>query len=295
MRLPARSARSVVPLPVAPLDGRVGRGEQGTAARRADWLAPGCEPPSAPLAELIHDQFRALVLHPSFSCLGAKAALRGDGYQMGVYDTLGSPQATEGLLRDLTAFVARLGERGEGRPGEGQHVELSTFVASFLGPVAVDEAAFERLLWAQLQALHDRDPGRAWDPSVSANPEDAHFSFSAAGRAFFVVGLHAASTRWARRFAWPTLVFNPHAQFDRLREQGHFARLQELIRTRERALQGSLNANLSEFGERSEARQYSGRPVGEDWRCPFRAGSDAQVTALPAERAEPDVPDEDRA
>ena len=244
------------------------------------------------------------MLQPSFSCLGAKAALRGDGYQMGVYDTLGSPQATEGLLRDLTAFVARLGERGDGRlgegerdagrTGEGQHVELSTFVASFLGPVAIDEAAFEQLLWAQLQALHDRDPGRAWDPSVSANPEDAHFSFSAAGRAFFVVGLHAASTRWARRFAWPTLVFNPHAQFDRLREQGHFARLQGLIRTRERALQGSLNANLSDFGQRSEARQYSGRPVGEDWRCPFRAGSDGQVTVPPAERIQPDAPDEER-
>ena len=264
-----------------PLEERLGRQGNARAARRADWLAPGCEPPSAPLAELIHDQFRALVLHPSFSCLGAKAALRGGEYRLGVYDELGAPRATAGLMRDLTAFAEHLDARA--RVGERQGA-LSTFVASFLGPVPADEAAFERLLWAQLQALHDDDPSRAWDPSVSSDPEDTHFSFSVAGRAFFVVGLHAASTRWARRFAWPTLIFNPHTQFERLREQGHFARLQGLIRARERALQGSLNANLSDFGERSEARQYSGRPVEEAWRCPFRARVAAHPAARPTDQ-----------
>jgi hypothetical protein len=219
--------------------------------------------------ELVHDQFRALVLHPSFSCLGAKAAIRSDSYRLGVYGELGSPEATSGLARDLRAFADAPGERPS---------SLTTFVASFVGPPSADEAHFERLLWAQLQALHDRDPSGAWDPSVSSNPEDEHFSFSFAGRAFFVVGLHAASSRWARRFAWPTLVFNPHDQFERLREQGHFPRIQALIRTRDRALQGTLNANLSDFGERSEARQYSGRPVEDDWRCPFRAGAPAGET-----------------
>jgi len=39
-------------------------------------------------------------------------------------------------------------------------------------------------------------------------------------------------------------------------------------------VQGSLNPNLADFGERSEARQYSGREVEEHWRCPFhRANS----------------------
>jgi uncharacterized protein len=28
---------------------------------------------------------------------------------------------------------------------------------------------------------------------------------------------------------------------------------------------------LSDFGERSEARQYSGRAVEENWRAPFQA------------------------
>jgi len=252
-------------------------------------LAPHCTPPSTAVASLIHDQFRALVLHPSFSCLGAKSALRGDSYQLGIYDGLGSAEATRGLARDLAAFAAGLGE--EAASEDDAHTgRLKTFVASFLRPVPGDEVEFERLLWMQLQALHDGDPLSAWDPAVSSDPEDAHFSFSIAGRAFFVVGLHAASTRWARRFAWPTLVFNPHAQFERLRQDGHFRRLQRLIRTREEALQGSVNSNLSDFGERSEARQYSGRPVGEGWRCPFRAR-----TGLEAARDEQSTTDEDGA
>jgi FPC/CPF motif-containing protein YcgG len=64
-------------------------------------------------------------------------------------------------------------------------------------------------------------------------------------------------------------VFNPHAQFERLRSAGHFERLQRAIRDREMALQGSLNPNLADFGELSEARQYSGRPTESEWRCPF--------------------------
>lgn len=220
------------------------------------------EPPS-PLARLVHDQFRALVLSQGFSCLGAQAALRAGRYRMGVYGELGSSGATEDLARHLSAFADA---EDPDAPG------LTTFIASFSGPNPADEVQFERLLWRQLQALHERDGRRhRWDPSVSSDPEDPSFSFSFAGRAFFVVGLHAASSRWARRFAWPTLVFNPHRQFEQLRRQGGFTRLQERIRARERALQVTLNANLSDFGERSEARQYAGRPVEEDWRCPFQS------------------------
>ncbi len=224
-------------------------------------LPPGPGQPTAALTHLIDDQFRALVLSPGFSCLGAKAAIRG-GYRLEVYAELGSASATDGLARDLAGFAA-----GRERPANG----LATFVASFTGPVGIGETEFERVLWAQLRALHAADPSPTWDPSVSADPDDPHFSFSFAGRAFFVVGLHAASARWARRFAWPTLVFNPHAQFERLRAEGRFGRFQGLIRARDRSLQGSLNANLSDFGERSDARQYSGRPVEDDWRCPFSA------------------------
>ena len=99
---------------------------------------------------------------------------------------------------------------------------------------------------------------------MSDDPDDPLFSFSFGGRAFFVVGLHPHSSRMSRSFRWPALVFNPHSQFGRLRGEGRFERIQHAIREREIAVQGSLNPNLADFGERSEARQYSGRAVESD-------------------------------
>ena len=52
--------------------------------------------PTAPLVEFVHDSFRALVLGSKFSCVGAKAAIRGGAYRMGLYESLGSTEATPG-------------------------------------------------------------------------------------------------------------------------------------------------------------------------------------------------------
>ena len=65
-------------------------------------------------------------------------------------------------------------------------------------------------------------------------------------------------------------MFNLHDQFERLREEGLYERMRERILTRDVALAGSINPMLSRFGEESEARQYSGREVDDDWKCPFR-------------------------
>ncbi len=221
--------------------------------------------------EFVHDSFRALVSNTRFSCVGAKAALGSGSYRVGLYGSLGSREAAAGLARDLFWFVQEQEELGG---------EFSTFVASFEEPTAVDETAFERLLWEQLQRLHEEDRHHhRWAPSVSPDPESPRFAFSFAERAFFVVGLHPASSRFARRFAWPTLVFNAHFQFDRLREEGRYGRMQEVIRSRERELQGAPNPNLGDFGVRSEARQYSGRPAEADWRCPFHVGGEERAAA----------------
>ena len=215
------------------------------------------------LTEFVHHGLRSLVLDEHFTCVAAKAALRQGGYRFGLYGELGSPAATAGLARDLFTFIA---ER------ETFDSTFVTFVASFAGPPPPDEAAFEHDLWATLQQLHALDaPLHHWDGTVSADADDPHFSFSFAETALFVVGLHAASSRASRRFAWPTLVFNPHDQFVRLRSAGRYERFQHVIREADRALDGGINPMLSDFGERSEARQYSGRNVDEAWRCPFHA------------------------
>ncbi len=85
-----------------------------------------------------------------------------------------------------------------------------------------------------------------------------------------MVGLSPVASRSARRFAWPTLVFNAHEQFEHLRAEGRYGGLQDRIRARELRLDGALNPNLADFGHHSEARQYSGRPTEATWTCPFR-------------------------
>ena len=235
----------------------------------------GDGPAPSPRTVFVHDGFRALILNEHFSCVAAKSAVRQGNYRFGLYDALGSASACAGLAHDLFAFVRADADTATA-------AEFRTFVASFDGPLPPDEATFERLLWTTLQRLHDLDVvHHGWDHRSKADAADPEFAFSFAGMAFFLVGLHAASSRMARRFAWPTLVFNPHGQFDRLRETGRYPRFQQVIRTAERSLQGNINPMLADFGSRSEASQYSGRQVGSEWRCPFhaKAGTDPGAPA----------------
>src|SRR5918997_3169233 len=221
-----------------PFGGALAQANSSRVMPRGNKLvrATGGEPVPL-LQKFVHDSFRALVLNPAFSCVGAKSAIRRGSYRFGLYAEMGSLGSTAGLARDLFDFV----EEQDNLNGE-----FSTFVACFEGPVGLDEEGFEGLLWGQLQRLHEQDRRHhLWNPSVSPDPEDPEFAFSFAGRAFFVVGLHAASSRFARRFAWPTLVFNAHRQFDKLREDGRYDRVQEVIRNRERDIQGTLNPNLA--------------------------------------------------
>ncbi len=214
-------------------------------------------------ARLVGDAFRARVLEESFACLGARSALGSGRSRISLYADMGDSEGTRRLARDLARFA--------GLQDTTDHTGFSSFVAAFTGPMDVGEGRFEQKMWQQLQDLHDVDARvYGWDPCFSSDPDDPSFAFSIGGRAFFVVGLHGRASRVTRRFAWPTLVFNPHDQFTRLRSTGRFDRLQEKIRERDLAIQGSLNPMLGDFGIRSEARQYAGRAVEDDWRCPFR-------------------------
>lgn len=246
-----------------PFDSELARTNSAYAGQRDGGLVYLLKPERslAPLADPVHDAFRAHILDPDFPCLGGKAAINNDTYRFGFYTTMNAREATAGLAYDLWEYA---------RERPTFETEYATFVASFAAPIAQDEREWEKMLWAQLQSLHELDKAHhRWDSTVSSDPEDTGFSFSFAETAFFVVGLHPQSSRVARRFAWPTLVFNAHSQFEQLRRQNLFERMRETIRARDLKLQGSLNPNLSNFGERSEARQYSGRHVEENWRCPF--------------------------
>jgi FPC/CPF motif-containing protein YcgG len=223
----------------------------------------------AALTEQARQRFAAHVMASDFPCVGARSALNRGRWRFALFDTFGDPATAEPLWHALIAFM---------REFEAPGTDPVSFVAAFRTGTD-SEGQFETLLWAQLQSLHEVDRRRfGWDPSVGSDPAQADFSFSIGGRGLFVVGLHPQSSRLARRAPDATLVFNFHAQFEALRARGTYAGMQEAVRRRDLALQGSLNPSLAHFGEASEARQYSGRAVEPDWQCPFRADAPDRTT-----------------
>ena len=209
----------------------------------------------------IVDDFRSYVSQRTFPCVGAKSAMARQRADFALCDQLGSVASAAILRQKLADFANRY-------PNPG--VDPVSFIAIFRDSVA-NEAQFHKMLWAQLQAIHDLDiDDHPWAANVSNDPDAADFSFSVASRAFFVVGLHPQASRLARRAPRPTLVFNFHDQFEALRTQGRYDKLQRAIRERDTALQGYINPVLARFGDASEALQYSGRAGGG---CPFHARS----------------------
>ncbi len=226
--------------------------------------------PTDLFASAVAGAFRGFIRAPQFPCVGAKSAVMHENYWLGIYPRLGSAEATAGLACDLFTFIQELTDTADDN--------FKTFIACFREPTDADELAFERLLWTELQKLNIKDaPHFEWDKSVSSDPESPHFAFSFAENAFFVVGLHPHSSREARKFPWPCLVFNSHAQFDHLKAEGNWERLQTVIRERDQQLQGTINPTLAEFGISTEARQYSGRQIESEWKPPFHATSPQEL------------------
>lgn len=210
-------------------------------------------------------RFLDRIASAEFPCVGSKAALARDAIRTFDLGTLGCPRDDGRLHAALAEFASFV----DSQPDDSSVVH--SFAAVYAGPGDTDEARFEAMLWAQLQRLHDIDRarGHAWADEVSPDPDSPQFSLSIAGHPFFVIGLHAGASRLARRFESPVLVFNSHRQFDRLRADGRYAKMQAATRARDLELQGSLNPNLADFGTAAETRQYSGRAVEVEWRCPL--------------------------
>lgn len=208
-----------------------------------------------------HENLRARVMGEGFPCVGAKSAFNRRTYRFGLYPELATPAAVSGVCYDLYEFSHEFRDIGD---------RFVSFIAMFRSPAIESELHFEELLWRQLQCMHELDGMHfSWDARVSSDPAHPEFSFSIGGRGFFVVGLHPVASRLARTVGHPSLVFNLHEQFDHLRARGKFETMKRIIRARDMAYQGSINPVLKDFGESSEARQYSGRAVPDAWVCPF--------------------------
>ena len=207
--------------------------------------------------------FAAFVQSEAFPCVGAKSALAVGGLRVLEAGNFSSPDHDAAIHGAITEF---------GIEARSDMSGLASFACLFRHGPIMSEAQFEAALWARAQGLHDIDAasGAPWADGVSREPESPDFSFSVGGVAYFVVGLHPGASRAARRFCRPALVFNPHEQFERLRQDGRYYNMQSIIREREIARHGSINPMLSDFGNGREAAQYSGRHVDDGWVCPLR-------------------------
>jgi FPC/CPF motif-containing protein YcgG len=215
---------------------------------------------SHPLAE----QFRTRVRNPTFPCVGAKSAVSRGLVRFVVARDIRSAWDDLRIYGGLLQFATSYREEPK---------LFQSLVVIYENPDVLSEDMFEDALWARIQSLTDKDAwhGQDYDHRVSSDPDSPHFSLSFGGEAFFVVGLHPRASRPARRFDKPVLVFNLHDQFERLRAENRYEALRRSIIERDIAVAGSPNPMLARHGESSEARQYSGRAVGSDWRCPFTA------------------------
>lgn len=208
------------------------------------------------LLQRVKKQFHEFIIENEHPCIMANTVFSMKDYELNLYESLGTKSTAKELMSDIEEYL---------RTYNFDDNNFKTLIAVFPNPEVVSEIEFENLLWRQLQFIHDQDT-HPWDPRVSDDPEDDTFSFSIGGRAFYVIGMHPESSRMARRAPYPTLVFNLHWQFEKLREMGAYHKVRDKIRERDAALQGNINPVLEDFGESSEARQYSGRNVEKSWK-----------------------------
>lgn len=206
---------------------------------------------------------REHIKEPDFPCVGAKSALATGSLQIFPAWSITSAWDDVKIHEALLQWSEDYSREPEG---------LRSLAVIFSGPLELNEIEFEQAMWERLQSLANKDEwlGQPYAKSISGNPADPHFSLSFGRQGYFVVGLHPHASRPARRTSHPTLVFNLHDQFVRLREQNRYERMRERILERDERLAGSVNPMLARHGESSEARQYSGRAVPDEWKCPFK-------------------------
>jgi uncharacterized protein len=217
----------------------------------------------------IRTEFQEFIIDNNHPCVMAQTVFSMDKVDFHVYENLGSKQTSAKILKDLKSYIENY---------DFESNDFLTFFAVFKGRNEFTEVQFEELLWKQLQFLHELDD-QPWDPEVASDPEDDNFSFSIGGKAFYMVGMHPNSSRIARQSPYPAIAFNLHRQFEKLREMGSYQTVRDRIRERDLELQGSNNPMLEDFGHSSEAKQYSGRKVGEEWKCPFLQAKNKNVSA----------------
>ena len=211
--------------------------------------------------DLIIKEYSAFLSKKEFPCVAAKAALSRDHIHCMVAMHMACPAQDKIILQFLYSFVDQY------RASVDSYHSAAVI---FREPVALDEKIFDSLIWQRLNSLSALDKQTyRHDHRVDSDPSSSHFSFSLKEEAFFILGLHPGSSRRSRQFKYPALIFNPHAEFEKLRSSGRYIKMKKVVRKRDREYSGSINPMLADFGEASEVYQYSGMKYNADWSCPL--------------------------
>lgn len=211
--------------------------------------------------EQIINEYLEFINEKEFPCVVAKAALARNHIKSFVSTHMACPAGDSSILQFLYNFVDQYRLSSE---------SYHSAAVIFKGPANTDDATFDTLLWERLKALSILDKAYyPHDSRVDADPDGANYSYSLKSEAFFVVGLHPGSERRSRRFKYPALIFNPHAEFEKLRTLNRYEKLKGVVRKRDVIFSGSVNPMLDDFGNSSETIQYSGKRHGSEWKCPL--------------------------
>lgn len=215
-------------------------------------------------SELAQRTVREHITSPEFPCVMGAGAIKGGAFRVGVYADMASYATAEAVSADVARFAA------ERRSSPDLGSRFNTLITVYKSPSLLTERRFESTMWRHLAMIAECDALMfEWDPAVSRNVRDETFAMSVGGTAFFLVGMHPGASRLSRRLPYAAIAWNAHEQFEQLRRKGSFDRVRDVIRRRDESLQGNINPNLTDFGEASDALQYSGRRT--DAECPFHA------------------------
>lgn len=228
---------------------------------RADQPTPSIEARALVGEDEIRSSIEAFVGQKNFPCVPAMKAIANEDYVLDSYSNFGTGESAPKLVENLLAFSEEQGRTQS---------PYSTYFAVFPECEVMDEDEFEDKMWKELSALVAADEsGAGWDPLFSDDPKDADFCPSIGGKAFFIVGVHPRSSRLARRFKYPAIIFNLYDQFEELDRRGQYENIVKANRKREMAFAGSLNPMVEKHGDKWEAIQFSGKDNPDTWKCPF--------------------------
>ncbi|MEP6713532.1 MAG: guanitoxin biosynthesis heme-dependent pre-guanitoxin N-hydroxylase GntA [Ferruginibacter sp.] len=210
---------------------------------------------------IIIKSFHSFLTSNTFPCVAAKDAVAKDNILIMTASHLACPADDKAILDFIYTFTQAYRKAGKG---------FHSAAIIFKEPGNINEIMFDTFMWQRLKALREIDKKNYnHDSRVADDPASPAYSFSLMEEAFFIVALHPGNSRPARRFKYPTLVFNPHAQFEEMKKSTGYEKMKTIVRRRDMAMSGSVNPMLTDFGEASEVYQYSGQVYDEKWECPL--------------------------